>query len=170
MDQLKNYWGINEDLGLIELSLRALAMFGIALALLRLSGMRPFGKGSAFDNVIIFLLGGILSRGVVGATPFFSTIAGAIVLLIAHRLLAWASFESRGAGKVFKGRETLLYSDGIFHEKTLRLHGISVNDIEEQLRIKTQFESVKQVDEVYLERNGEISFVKKYRDIPARAN
>jgi hypothetical protein len=39
-----------------------------------LSGMRPFGKGNAFDNIIIILLG-CLSRGVVGATPFFSAVA-----------------------------------------------------------------------------------------------
>src|SRR2546421_5320305 len=82
---LNDWWGINENISPLEISARAIVMFLIALVLIRLSGMRPFAKEQSFDTIITFLVGGILVRGVVGATPFFSTIAAAIVILLLHR-------------------------------------------------------------------------------------
>lgn len=161
MKTFADWWGVHDDIAPFDLALRALVMFAVALTLLRLSGMRPFGKGSAFDNVIIILLGGILSRGVVGATPFFSAVAGGVAVMAAHWIFAWASFHWRGAGKVVKGRETLLYKEGKFFEENMRREKITHADILEELRIKMQLNSLEEVTEVYFERNGEVSFVKK---------
>ncbi|RYY64942.1 MAG: DUF421 domain-containing protein, partial [Chitinophagaceae bacterium] len=88
MEFLNHYWGIKEHISPLELSARAVVMFFVSLLLLRLSGMRPFGRENTFDTIITFLIGGILSRGVVGATPFFSCIAGAVAILLANKALA----------------------------------------------------------------------------------
>ena len=161
MEMLTEWWGVREDITPLELALRALAMFAILLLLVRVTGMRPFGKGSAIDGIIVILLGSILSKGVVGSTPFWSTVAGGIALMAAHKLFAWAAFKRRTVGKVVKGREVILFRDGKFYENHMEREGISENDILEQLRIKTQLNSLDSISEVYFERNGELSFVRK---------
>ena len=161
MEFLDEWWGVREDISPLELSLRALAMFAILLLLVRVTGMRPFGKGSAIDGIIVILLGSILSKGVVGSTPFWSTVAGGVALMGAHKLFAFAAFKWRAAGRVVKGREQLLYKNGKFFEDRMAIEGVSENDILEQLRIKTQQNSLDNIAEVYFERNGEISFVTK---------
>src|SRR5947209_8494309 len=69
MQELTEIWGVKENIAPLEIAARAFVMFFIALALIRISGMRAFGSGSAFDNIIVFLIGAILSRGVIAATP-----------------------------------------------------------------------------------------------------
>lgn len=161
MEILTEWWGVREDISPLELAARALAMFGVLLFLVRVTGMRPFGKGSAIDGIVVILLGSILSKGVVGSTPFWSTVAGGVALMGAHKLFAFAAFKWRTFGRVVKGREQLLYQNGNFFEDRMAIEGISENDILEQLRIKTHFSSLDNISEVYFERNGEVSFVIK---------
>src|SRR5690349_12516972 len=114
MEFMNKWWGINENIPPLEIAARSAVMFLIALVLIRLSGMRPFGKGENFDKIITFLIGAILSRGVVGATPFFSTIFSIIVILIIHRILSILSLYSKWFGEKVKGKCTVLYSEGHF--------------------------------------------------------
>ncbi|MGN6165564.1 MAG: hypothetical protein ACTHOF_13585 [Flavisolibacter sp.] len=87
MEFLNQWWGINENISPLEIAARSAVMFLIALVLICMSGMRPFGKGNGVDTIISFLIGAILSRGVVGATPFFSTVASAVVIFLFITLL-----------------------------------------------------------------------------------
>jgi uncharacterized membrane protein YcaP (DUF421 family) len=88
MKFLNDWWGINENISPLEIAARSAVMFIAALLLIRLAGMRPFGKGEPFDQIIAFLIGGILSRGVVAATPFVPTIVSMIVIILVHKLFA----------------------------------------------------------------------------------
>ena len=87
LDFLNKYWGLNEDITPLEILARATVMFLVAFVVIRLAGMRPFRKNNPFDLVIAFLIGGILSRGVVGATPFFSALIGGIGLIMLQKLV-----------------------------------------------------------------------------------
>src|SRR5579885_2372257 len=111
---LNDWWGINENITPLEIMARSAVMFIIALALIRMAGMRPFGKGESFDQVITFLIGAILSRGIVGATPFFSTVASVLVIIFIHKLFSKLSIYNRFIGKLTKGNNYLLYKDGSF--------------------------------------------------------
>lgn len=75
MDWIKVFFGEGKDLDALQMSCRSVVTFIIALVLLRLAGIRTFGKRSAFDNVIIIMLGSILSRVPVGASPFVRTVS-----------------------------------------------------------------------------------------------
>jgi uncharacterized membrane protein YcaP (DUF421 family) len=161
MDRLTEIWGIKENIGLLELAARAAVMFVVSLVLLRLSGMRPFGRDNTFDTIITFLIGGILSRGVVGATPFLSCIAGAVAILLANKALAKLSCTSPFFEQLVKGGRSVLYCDGSFRHEALRNTSITEKDILEQLRVQLHADSLESIAEVFVEKSGKISFVKK---------
>src|SRR6266498_5300856 len=102
MNFLNDWWGIEQNISPLEITYRAVAMFLIALTLIRVSGMRPFGLKNAFDTIIVFLIGGILSRGVVGATPFFSAVAGAVAIVIVHKVLSKFTLYKKKIEKLIK--------------------------------------------------------------------
>ncbi|WP_121353554.1 DUF421 domain-containing protein [Flavisolibacter nicotianae] len=156
-----HWWGVKEDIGLAEIAARSAVMFLITLVLLRLAGMRPFGKGESFDKIITFLIGAIISRGVVGATPFVSTVVSVIVILLIHQALSRLSVYSKWFGDAVKGRRMVLFENGRFRSANLKKAGISEQDVLEELRLTVQEEALDSIKDVYLERTGEISFVKR---------
>lgn len=158
---LNDWWGINENITPLEAAARAAVMFIVALILIRLAGMRPFGKGESFDQIITFLMGAILSRGVVGATPFFSTIASAIVIILIHKILSKLSIYSKSMGKLFKGNNYVLYRDGEFVKENMQKANISDNDVLEELRLQCKSTKMDNIQEILLERTGKISFILK---------
>ena len=161
MKFMNEWWGINENISPLEIAARSAVMFIIALLLIRMAGMRPFGKGEALDNIISFLIGAILSRGVVGATPFFSTVASMVVIILIHKLMVKLSIYSKWFGAKVKGEKVLLYKDGNFLKKNMDRVNITEHDILEDLRISAQSNSLEKIKEAYMERTGKISFVKK---------
>lgn len=158
---LTQIWGIKEEIGLPEAMARAAVMFILMVIMIRLSGMRSFGKGDVFDNILTILLGAVLARGIVGATPFLSAVAGGVAIILVHSLLSNLSFYHRWIGRAVKGKCLLLYGNGAFHEENMRTTNITRNDIEEQLRLNLNTDSLEDVEEIYFERTGKVSFVKK---------
>jgi len=53
---------------------RSVVVFVITLLLLRISGRRSFGLRTPLDNIISIILAAVLSRAIVGASPFFSMV------------------------------------------------------------------------------------------------
>jgi uncharacterized membrane protein YcaP (DUF421 family) len=159
--ELTEIWGIKENMGPLELAARAAVMFIVSLIMLRLSGMRPFGRENTFDTVITFLIGGILSRGVVGATPFLSCIAGAVAILVANKALAKLSQVSGGFERRVKGGRRKLFDNGNFLHQDMRAVSVTEHDIREQLRLQLNTESFEDVAGIFVEKSGKISFVRK---------
>ena len=161
MKFMNEWWGINQNISPVEIAARSAVMFIVALLLMRITGMRPFGKGEPFDQIIAFLIGGILSRGVVGATPFISTIISMVVIVFIHKVLAKLSIYNKTFGATVKGKKVLLYRNGVFLWGNMNSVDITENDILEDLRLEVQLASLDSIAEVYMERTGKISFVKK---------
>ncbi len=153
-------WGVNEKIGPAEIAARSVVMFVCLLIVLRMGGMRSFGKGDAFDNVVTILLGAVVARGIAGATPFISALVSGIMIVLVHNILCKLSFYSHWFGRKAKGRNYLLYQNNVFVEENLKQANITQKDIAEELRLTCQSDSLQKIKEVYLERNGEISFVK----------
>src|SRR5690606_35119085 len=109
-------FGNGENLGPLQMALRSFVMFFITLTLIRFGGMRIFGKKTAFDTIIIIMLGAVLARGVVGASPFFSTVAAAAMMVAIHKVLALLAMRFIWVGKIVKGIHRTLYENGEMDE------------------------------------------------------
>jgi uncharacterized membrane protein YcaP (DUF421 family) len=161
-----NFWiGTNEDSILWwQMVCRSILIFFFALMLIRIAGIRVFGKSTGFDIVLSIILGSILSRALTANSPFLPTLAAATALVFLHRVLSILSFKSKRIGQMIKGKETVLVENGRFLEKAMRSTAITRHDLEEALRIRKGTTDPGKVDKAFLERSGDISIIEKGSD------
>jgi uncharacterized membrane protein YcaP (DUF421 family) len=149
------------ELTLLHVSIRALFIFIIGLALVRIGDRRSLSEKTAFDAIFIVLIGSMLSRAINGTAPFFTTIAAGIVLMVIHRVCALGACKSHAFGKLLKGRPLTLIRDGKIDRVQMRRSLVSDHDLEEDLRLDARTEDFSTIATARLERSGDISFIKK---------
>ena len=164
MNIIHYFFGEGANLTMLQMSIRAFSMFIVMLVLIRFAGMRTFAKKSSFDNIVVIMLGAILARGVVGASPYLSTIAASVVIVFMHRTVAWLSVKNRKFEKLVKGSYIKLYHDGALIGDNLERSGMSENDLHESLRLETKKLTLAEIDTAFMETNGRISFILKEKD------
>ena len=158
---LHSLFGSGEHLTALQMGVRSFIMFFIALALIRIGGMRIFGKKTAFDNILVIMLGAILARGVVGASPFFSTVVASAVMVVIHKILALLALRHIWVGKIVKGIHRSLYKNGELNTRNMRIATISKDDLMEGVRLQINSNSLDDVKEAYIEKNGQVSIIEK---------
>ena len=161
MNLMNILWGEGEHLSVLQMSIRSFAMFFIALCLIRLGGMRIFGKKSAMDTIVVIMLGAIMARGIVGASPFMAVVVASAVMIFINRILAWACGKNKLFNRLIKGNSIILYQSDEIKWNNMKLSNLSESDLKEGLRLETNSESFKDIDKILLENNGRISFILK---------
>lgn len=161
METLIKIFGEGKDLDTLQMCSRATVIFFITLALIRISGRRSFGLKNAFDNIIGILLGAILSRTIIGASPFLPTVAAALVICLIHRLCGWACLRSPAIDKLMNGEKIPVYKDGAYLKDKMDKAMVNERDVTEELRLKALTEDLQKIQSIYMERNGEISAIRK---------
>jgi uncharacterized membrane protein YcaP (DUF421 family) len=161
MHTLNELFGQGGSLTILQMSLRAIVIFFIALMLIRFTGMRVFGIESAFDTCIIIMLGAVLTRAIVGASPFIPTIIASAALVTVHRIIAFVSVKNQAISHLVKGIPYSLYKEGKLNDKNLRKCLLSFGDIMEEVRLKLNQNNLENVDEIFMERTGKISVIQK---------
>ena len=161
MKVIEILFGEGQNLNPLQMCCRAFVIYLIGLLYIRLAGRRAFGKVSTFDNIIAITLGAVLSRAIVGVSPFFSVVACCLLLVLVHRFVSWITMRNQKIGKVIKGEAQPLFRNGKIIEENLHKNFISHHDLMEGLRIHLNVKTLDKVDEVILERNGDFGVVKK---------
>ncbi len=154
----------SDSLSLWQMGLRAFVVYLFAIILIRLGDKRFFGKSTALDVILGFMLGSILSRAITGNSPFFPTLGAALVLVVVHWSLAVAAFQWSRFGTVVKGRKRQLVRDGQIQWDQMKGGQISHEDLLSAVRAGGG-EDLDEVDAAYLERSGDISLIKR-RTLP----
>lgn len=161
MDLIYDIFGEGKELQFHQMCARAAVIFLASIVLIRISGRRSFSMKSSFDSVIVILLGAVLSRAVVGASPFFPIIGASLTLVLLHRLFGWISSHNKTFKRLNEGKKIVLYSDGNLYTENLKKCLIDYEDILEQLRIQVHQSDLHGIDTIYMEAGGKISVVKK---------
>lgn len=160
-DIIHTLFGEGKVLNALQMGDRAFAMFFITLLLIRIAGIRAFAQKSAFDMIIVIMLGAILSRAVTGASSFFPTVTAGAILAIVHRLLALASIYNDTIGAIVKGNKIILFKNNKIIKKNMINCSVSYKDIEEEVRLILNETTMDNVEEIFMERSGKISVIKK---------
>jgi uncharacterized membrane protein YcaP (DUF421 family) len=166
---MNSLWsGVDEVLGLSAHDLnaantmfRAVLVYVCALLMIRLGEKRFLGKNTAFDVIIGVMLGSTVSRAITSASGFWSSLAAGFVLVGLHWLLAVISFRFSRFGDLVKGSARELIRDGRVDWDAMRKSHITQSDLNSALRRNGNVLNPEAVDVAYLERNGNISIIKK---------
>lgn len=154
-------FGEGKDLNALQMGSRGIVVFFIALILIRVSGRRSFGVRTPLDNIISISLGAILSRAVVGASAFVPVIVTCFVIVLFHRLVGFFIARSKAFGRFLEGEKILLFENGAFIKESMKKALVCQEDIMQGVRKSAMTEDMDQIEKVFIERNGEISSIKK---------
>ncbi len=152
-----------KHLTLMNMVLRGTIMFAAALVMVRSGDKRFFSRKSAFDVILGFTLASVLSRAINGSAPFFQTIGTGFALVWLHRLLGAVARRWHGFGSLIKGRSDKVIEHGRLLPEALRNNHLSERDVLEDLRLNGGLDDPAEVEEAWMERNGDISVLKKKR-------
>jgi uncharacterized membrane protein YcaP (DUF421 family) len=161
METLVKIFGAGKDLDTLQICARGFVIFIAAFIIIRISGRRSFGLRTPLDNIMTILLGAILSRAVVGASPFVPVLLVCLLIAGLHRLLGWLVARYPSFARFVEGDKIVLFTDGKFIGKNLRRVQACREDAMEGVRKGALTHDLEKIDRVYMERNGEISAIRK---------
>jgi uncharacterized membrane protein YcaP (DUF421 family) len=102
------------------MALRAIIVYVVTLAIVRLGSKRLMGKATAFDVILGIMIGSVMSRGINGSAGLVPTLAGGAVLVALHGLFAVLAYRTSWFGDYVKGRPVLLVEDGRVRPEGMR--------------------------------------------------
>lgn len=149
-------FGDGSDLNALQMAMRTAIVFVSTLAMIRISGRRSFGQHRAFDACTTILLGAVLSRAVVGASPFWATICAGAVIVVLHRIVAMASLRWPWFESLVSGDKREVVTHGRRDDDEMGKALLTPQDLDEAVRKKTGDES-SPVERAVLERDGEVT-------------
>src|ERR1043165_4923378 len=144
----------------LQVSLRGVTVFIVTLIMVRLGSKRSLAEKTAFDAVLIVIIGSMLARAINGSEAFFPTIGAGFVLVFMHRLFGVAAYYSHAFGVLVKGQPVVLVQNGTLQRPNMRWEHISKHDLEEDMRLDAKTEDLSKIQIARLERSGDISFIK----------
>jgi uncharacterized membrane protein YcaP (DUF421 family) len=164
METLTGIFGEGQNLTILQMCCRGAVIFFMALILIRISGRRSFGFRNPLDNIINISLGAVLSRAIVGASPFLAVLAACLTIVILHRIIGWLIVKNERIATLVDGKKILVYENGKFLHENMKRALLGEEDIRQGVRVATLTDSLQDIERIYLERNGEISAIKKEKE------
>jgi uncharacterized membrane protein YcaP (DUF421 family) len=146
-----------------QMALRAVIVYAVTLAMVRLGKKRFMGKATAFDVILGIVLGSIVSRAITGNAPLVPSLAATATLIALHSVLTAVACRWHGFGEMIKGRPRVIVRDGRKDEAAMRIAHLTDRDLEEDLH-RHGMTSIEDIAEARLERNGDISVIKSKRE------
>lgn len=150
---------LNLELDVVELIVRAIAVYGVLLLMMRLTGKRTVGQFTPFDLLVVMLVSEAAGPSMTGDDH--SLLGGLLVCLILiglNTLVGVITARSRFAERLLEGEAVLLGRDGQIFEAARKKHRVPRNDIEQALREADC--DLHELRYAFLEADGKISIQK----------
>lgn len=142
-------------------AVRGVATYVGLLVLMRLAGKRAFGEMTAFDVIVLVLVGGALRTAIIGDDkgalgPFI----GVAAILATDKVVAWLCTRSAWLNRLTEGYPAILIRNGRRQDHALRRESIPAAALDRALH-GAGMESDDDVATARLEPNGKITLVRK---------
>jgi uncharacterized membrane protein YcaP (DUF421 family) len=143
----------------MDLVLRALILFPLALFLTRVVTRRELSSLEPFDLVLLVVLGDMLQQGI---TQNDQSVTGAAIVVVTLALLsvgsAYLTYRFRPLRRVMEGEPVILIANGDLVHGNLRRERITLEELAAQARL-VQVPDLGSVRWAVMETNGRISFL-----------
>jgi uncharacterized membrane protein YcaP (DUF421 family) len=143
----------------MDLVLRSLILFPLALFLTRVVTRRELSALEPFDLVLLVVLGDMLQQGI---TQNDQSVTGAAIVVVTLSLLsvasAYVTYRVRPFRRIMEGEPVILIADGDFVHGNLKRERITLEELAAQARL-VQIADLGQVRWAVLETNGRVSFL-----------
>lgn len=117
-----------------QLCARAVILFLVGIAYIRIAGRRTFSQASPLDIVVALIVGSNLSRAMTGKAPFLPALAATLLLVVLHRVFAMLTIRWNWLARLMKAEPVVLVRDGVADRKAMLRHEIGDQDLLESLR------------------------------------
>ena len=141
-----------------QAALRAALVYLVVLAIVRMGKRRLLARTTAFDVVVVIVIGSIAGRAITGNAQLLPAMAGVAVKVAMHWIISALAVRSRLIGRLAKGCSTVLIRDGQLDEAMLRREHMTRADLEEDLRQKGR-DGYADIRDGRLERSGRLGVV-----------
>ena len=142
-----------------EFVLRAVVVYVVLLAMIRLSGKRTMGQFTSFDMLLIVLLGNAVQNALLGAD---TSMAGGLLLAATLMTLNWmvgfVTARSKRVERLLEGEPVVLARNGHVYRDVLRRELVSRDDFAKAMR-EAGCSDVSHVHLALLETNGHITMM-----------
>jgi uncharacterized membrane protein YcaP (DUF421 family) len=144
-----------------EFVLRGLATYGGLLLLMRMTGKRSFGEMSAFDVIVLVLVGGTLRTAIIGDDKgFLGPFIGVASILAADKILGFLCARFPLLNRVVEGVPAILARDGLRDSEGMRSQNVPEAAFDRALHA-AGLEDESTIVVARLEPNGKITLVRQ---------
>lgn len=148
---------------------RALILYMIVVITMRIMGKRQIGQLQPFELAIAIMISELAAVPMQNTgIPLINGIIPIMTLLIAQLVMSFLTLKSIRARALICGKPSILIENGKICEKELRREMYTLNDLLEQLRIKS-VTNLADVEFAILETNGQLSVIPKSQKRPLNA-
>jgi uncharacterized membrane protein YcaP (DUF421 family) len=146
----------------METVLRAVLIYIILIVLLRFSGKRTLAEITAFDFILLLIIGEATQQALLGEDFSLTTAALVILTLIATDLgLQFLKQRSSTLEKWLDGAPLVLIEDGKLHKDRMSRERVDETDILEAGRKLQRIERLDQIKYTVMEKSGGITIIPK---------
>lgn len=148
---------------------RALIVYFVLLAMIRVSGKRTMGQFTAFDMLLVVLLGNAVQNALLGPdTSVGGGLLLAATLIALNWMVGFLSARSAQVEALVEGSPVLLGRDGQVYRQVLRRELISKEDFDKSMRDQG-LDDIGDIHIAVLETNGHITIIAR-KDAPSVAD
>lgn len=145
---------------------RTLILYILVVAVMRIMGKRQIGELQPFELAVAIMISELAAVPMQNTgVPLANGIIPILTLLFAQLIFSFVNLKSLRARAIICGRPNILIENGRINEENLRKEMYSLNDLLEQLRIKS-VPNIADVEFAILETNGQLSIIPKSQKRP----
>lgn len=144
----------------MQIVARASVMFLFMFLVLRIMGRKELSEMSAFDLVVLIVMGDLIQQAVTQQDNSITGAATAIATLVLWMLaMSYLSFKSKRVRALLEGQPVIVVRNGAVLNKMLAFERMTVDELEGAAR-QQGIADLRQVEVGVLEPDGQFSFIR----------